>query len=209
MKLWWTELSELQKALFVVAVAATLLMVVQIVLMLIGGGDTDPDACDLDASDPTDACTGHGEEFTLFGLRILTVRTVIAFFSLGSWTAFTVDYVLDTYAAVLIGLAAGIVAAFGMAYLMHLVMKLQNNGNIDVANSVGKTAEVYLTVPPAGTGEGKIHLHLQEQYVELSAVTDCADALPTGTAVLVTGVDREDVVTVRPTGDVTRMSGNR
>ena len=212
---WWNSLSALQQTLFVIGCATTLFMIAQIVMMLIGGGDTDADACDADAADADfsaegdGACGGHGDVFTIFGLRILTVRTVIAFFSLGSWVAFTVDFVMPTYAAVLIGLAAGIAAAFFMAYLMNLVMRLQASGNIDFRNSVGAVAEVYLTVPPARTGEGKLNLKLQERFVEVAAVTDCAEGIPTGSTVRITDVASDDTVVVEPLGDSTRVARNR
>lgn len=218
MSAWWNSLSVLQQTLFVIGCATTLFMIAQIVLMLIGGGDTDADACDADVADVDPdagllegdgACSGHGEVFTVFGLRILTVRTVIAFFSIGSWVAFTVDFVLDTYAAVLIGVAAGIAAAFLMAYLMRLVMRLQSSGNIDYRNSIGQTAEVYLTVPPARTGAGKLNLKLQERFVEVGAVTDCADGIPTGSIVRITGLADDDTVEVEPIGDNTRVAKNR
>lgn len=207
MSAWWNALSILQQALFVIACAATLFMVVQIVMMLIGG-DTDADGCtDFDA-DADGACGGH-DVFTVFGLRILSVRTVVAFFAVGGWVAFTVDFVLPTYVAILIGVAAGIAAAFLMAYALGAVMKLQGSGNIDLKNGVGHTAEVYLTVPPARTGVGKLSLTLQERLIEVNAVTDCGEAIPTGALVRITGLADDETAEVEPVGETTRVAGNR
>ncbi len=230
MTAWWNSLSVLQQVLFVIACATTLFMIAQIVMMLLGGDhdaggadagfdvDIDGTAGGLsdghgigdahDIGDGHDVGDGHGM-LNIFGLRILTVRTVIAFFSIGSWIAFTVDFVLPTYAAILIGLAAGIAAAFFMAYMMSSLMKLQNSGNIDPANAVGRVAEVYLTVPPARTGKGKLTLELQERFVEIDAVTSGAEAIPTGAAVRITGLYDEETVEVEPAGDATRIAGNR
>lgn len=207
MSAWWNALSILQQALFVVACAATLFMAAQIVMLLIGG-DADADGCtDFDGG-ADGACDGH-DGFTVFGLRILSVRTAVAFFAVGGWVAFTVDFVLPTYAAILIGVAAGIAAAFLMAYALGAVMKLQESGNIDLKNGVGHTAEVYLTVPPARTGVGKLSLTLQEKLIEVNAVTDCGEAIPTGALVKITGLADDETAEVEPVGETTRVAGNR
>lgn len=207
MSAWWNALSILQQALFVIACAATLFMVVQIVMMLIAATRTRTDA-PISTRTRTAACGGH-DVFTVFGLRILSVRTVVAFFAVGGWVAFTVDFVLPTYAAILIGVAAGIAAAFLMAYALGAVMKLQGSGNIDLKNGVGHMAEVYLTVPPARTGVGKLSLTLQERLIEVNAVTDCGEAIPTGALVRITGLADDETAEVEPVGETTRVAGNR
>lgn len=209
MREWWNALHLLQQTLFVIAVATTLLMVVQIILMLVGG-DSNGDGCDADFSGDGDVsggdggCGGHGDGFTVFGLRILTVRTVIAFLAIGSWITFTLDFVMPTYGAILLGIAAGIGAAFATAYMIHLVMKLQNSGNIDFGNSVGRTAEVYLTVPPARSGMGKITLKLQERLIEMNAMSDGDAAIHTGAQVKILSV-ADDVAVVTPVADAERV----
>jgi hypothetical protein len=54
---------------------------------------------------------------------------------------------------------------------------------------------VYLAVPGARDGAGKVHLTLQGRLVELQAVTP-NDALPTGQRVLVIDVAGPDTVVV-------------
>ena len=77
---WWNALRLMQQIVFVIACATTLFMLGQIVMMLIGFGesDIDADAGDIDVPD-TDAPTldvdpGQPESdvgFRLFGLKIL------------------------------------------------------------------------------------------------------------------------------------------
>lgn len=212
---WWNALSVNQQILFVIACATTLFMVGQIIMMLIGMGDSDTDVDadtggldtgDTDADGDGDGL-GHGSGFTVFGLKILTVRSIIAFFCIGSWMAFTMEYFMHWSLALVIGLVCGLCAAFLMAYVMHALMKLQSNGNIDIGNSVGAFGEVYLTVPARRGGEGKINLTLQERFVELRALTDCDESILTGSKVKVIGTAGESVI-VEPTGDNTRLSEN-
>lgn len=211
---WWNALSVMQHIVFVIACATTLFMLGQIVMMLIGIGesDADADASDADAPDSGGLDAGHidpdGGGFRLFGLKIFTIRSIIAFFCIGGWVAFTMEYFMKWPLALLIGVAAGLAAGLLMAYVMNALMKLQSSGNIDVGNSVGALAEVYLTIPARREGEGKINLTLQERFVELKAATECEEPIVTGAQVRVIGAIDEDSVLVEPAGDATRVSRN-
>ena len=76
-------------------------------------------------------------------------------------------------------------------------MKLRNDGNTDNRNAVGTAGKVQLTIPPARTGEGKVHVMLQGSYVERSAVTDDEEAIPTGSEVVVVGVSGQTDLVVK------------
>ena len=163
---WWNGLHNFQQVLFVIACAATLFMIVQIILLAIGSGDNDA-SFDSDTSiDDVDTINDGGVGVTIFGLRILTVRSVIAFLAVGSWLTFALFYPIRFW-AILPGVAAGIAAAFGIAAFMKITEKLQGNGNLQVENTVGKTAEVYLTIPANRGGNGKVNVYVQERYAEM------------------------------------------
>ena len=76
-------------------------------------------------------------------------------------------------------------------------MKLRNDGNLDNKNALGTSGRVYLTVPPSRSGEGKVNVLLQGSYVELEAVTDEIEAIPTGTEVVVTGISGQTTLVVK------------
>ena len=86
---------------------------------------------------------------------------------------------------------------FLLAFLLRAVMKLRSEGNIDNRNAVGTAGKVYLTVPPSRSGEGKIQIMLQGTYAEVSAVTDEAEAIPTGSEIIVTGVSGQTSLVVK------------
>ena len=154
---WWNGLHSFQQVLFVVACAATLFMIVQIILLAIGSGDNDA-TFDSDTDiDDVDTINDGGVGLTIFGLRILTVRSIIAFLAVGSWLTFALFYSIEFF-ALIPGIAAGIAAAFAIALFMKAMDKLQGSGNLKVENTLGKTAEVYLTIPPARSGNGKINV---------------------------------------------------
>ena len=194
---WWNGLHNFQQVLFVIACAATLFMIVLIILLAIGSGDNDA-SFDSDTSiDDVDTINDGGVGVTIFGLRILTVRSVIAFLAVGSWLTFALFYPIRFW-AILPGVAAGIAAAFGIAAFMKITEKLQGNGNLQVENTVGKTAEVYLTIPANRGGNGKVNVYVQERYAEMEAVTDSDTPIKTGEKVKITGTLNEGTVLVEP-----------
>lgn len=194
---WWNGLHSFQQVLFVVACAATLFMIVQIILLAIGSGDNDA-TFDGDTSvDDVDTINDGGVGLTIFGLRVLTVRSVIAFLAVGSWLTFALFFSISFY-ALIPGIAAGVAAAFAIALFFKATEKLQNSGNLKVENTVGKTAEVYLTVPAQRKGAGKVNVYVQERLAEMEAVTDNAEPLKTGERVKIVGTMGEGTVVVAP-----------
>lgn len=201
MAAWWNGLSGYQHVLFVIAAATTLIMIVQIIMMLFGFGDDSSFDVDTDVDmSGGDVYNDEGMGLTIFGLRILSVRTILAFFAIGSWVTFTLVEVLPVWAATLLGVIAGLIAAFGVAFLMRSVEKLQSSGNIEIQNAVGKTAEVYLTVPASRAGTGKVNVFVQERYTEFDAVTDGDEPLKTGTMVKIVGTVNQGTLIVESIG---------
>lgn len=187
--MWWETLNLAQKIYFCIATPASLLLVVQIVLMLIGiGGDA---SGDVDVDVDVDVDTG---DFDLdAGFSVFTVRGLVAFFAVGGWVGYTLsDGNLGL--AITLSVVAGAAALVGMAFLMKWILSLQSAGNLNYKDAVGKIGEVYLTVPAAGKGKGKINILLNERFVELSAVTKSDEPIPTGSKIKVLDVEGDDIV---------------
>lgn len=183
---WWNGMVGFQQVLFVIACATTLFMIVQIILLVVGG-DADS-SYDTDMSiDEVDNFNDGGVGFTLFGLRIFSVRGIVAFFAIGSWLTLALFYVWSFW-AIIPGVIAGVGAAIAIAFFIKQIEKLQNDGTLHISNSVGKLAEVYLTIPANREGNGKINVFVQERYTELEAITDEETAIPTGAKVKI--IDR-------------------
>jgi len=85
---WWEALSVFQQVMFTVASAATIVMIIFLILMMFGasefGGDVDdPSDVDLNADGIND------EPLSAFsGFRVLTLRGALAFLAIGGWTAY-------------------------------------------------------------------------------------------------------------------------
>ena len=205
---WWNSLSTEAQIFACVAIPATLVLLIQTIMMFLGLGEDSDGGMD-DIGDGADTDIGDGDlgddidadiydAAGLDGLRIFTVRGIIAFFVVFGWVGVLMD---SSGAALYLTLPIAAVCGFGMmvalAFLFRAVMRLRSDGNIDNRNAIGTAGKVQLTRPPARTGEGKVHLMLQGAYVERSAVTDEEEAIPTGCEIVVVGVSGQTDLVVK------------
>ncbi|MBO5305902.1 MAG: NfeD family protein [Clostridia bacterium] len=187
---WWNQLQTIQQVFALIAIPATLVMLIQTVMLLVGfGGESDTD---VDGDDVFEA-GAESDGFILF-----SVRGIVSMLTVMGWSAVALLETLAPWLAISIAAVLGLATLFGMAYLMRAVSMLQASGNIDVENAVGKVATVYIPVPPKGKGSGKVTITLQETYTELSAITTAAEKLATGTYVRVVAVDGTGTLVVEP-----------
>lgn len=184
---FWNGLNVLQRIYFCIGLAATLVLVLQIITMLFGLGKTDT-GVDLDGDGEPDINVDTGDGFTLF-----SVRGVIAFFAIGGWVGY-IFAETNTALAIVLSVVAGSLALVAMAFIMRGIMKMRSDGNIDIKRAVGKIADVYLTVPAKDNGNGKVTLTLEERFVELNAIQNENTPLTTGTKVKITGVSGDCVI---------------
>ena len=206
---WWNALSTIQQVFYVLAIPSTIILVLQIILLLFGvGGNHDADvsgdaggdiSSEIDADGsfvpehdaPYDPGPAHEA-----GLRILTVRGVVAFLAICGWVGVAAldmgaGPILSSVLAVIAGLAAMILVAVALRFSL----KLQQNGNLDLKNAVGLTGEVYVPIPRGG--KGKVTLTVQDRFLELDAL--CPEReLSTGEAVKVTGITSSHTLIVTP-----------
>lgn len=187
---WWNELAILEQVFLLVAIPSTLIMVIQAIMLMFGIGDGEE--ADLDADDVFDG--GDGD------LALFSVRGVVTMLAVTGWSGFALLDALPDVWAILLAVVLGVLSLVGTAYLMRAVYRLQASGNLDVENAVGKVAEVYIPIPPKGTGSGKVTMTLQEKYCELNAITTSEEKLKTGTYVRVVAVDGTRMLVVEPLG---------
>ncbi len=203
---WWGSLGLAAQIFYCVAIPATLVLLIQTVLMFFGfedsaDGDIDVDMPDTDLDDGIfgeDGITEVPDAAGFESLHIFTVRGIVAFFVVFGWVGVVmqtagIHLLITLPVAVLCGLAI----MLAIAYLFRSVMGLRSNGTADNRNAMGAAGKVYLTVPPSRTGEGKVHIMLQGSYVERNAVTDEAESIPTGCEIIVVGVSGQTSLVVK------------
>ena len=191
---WWSALIPLQMVYFCIGLAATVFLILQIITLLFGFGD---DGSDLsgDGAD-IDVDVDEGGEFQLEasdGFTLFTVRGLVAFFAIGGWTGYILAPV-NTALAIIVSLVAGFLALVLMAYIMRAIMRLRSDGNIEISKAIGLTASVYLSIPPKDNGFGKINLTLEERFIEVNAVQNGNETIPTGTSVKIVATSGDKLV---------------
>ena len=172
------------------AILGGTLVLCQVVAGLIGfGAETD---ADIDADHEFGADADHGNAFVgMLSVRAITASVLL--FGLAGLTA--LQYGAEEMTAFLIAVAAGIATIYAVAVMMKMIAQLKHDGTARVERSLGHTGTVYLRVPAAKGGTGKVHLMLQNRTVEYQAVTVGAE-LPTGAPIRVVAVVNSDTVEV-------------
>ncbi len=188
---WWNSLTGLQQIFACIGIPATLVLIVQTVLLFFGigdgmDGDTDIDTDGFDVADSADG-----------GLVLFSVRGIVAMFCVAGWAGIVfVDLGLSPAVSILLATLCGVAALFGIAYLLKSVMKLQSNGTVQIGSALGKTGEVYIPIPAKGEGRGKISITVQDRFIEIDAITVGETPLKTGETVRVVSTDEAGLVVV-------------
>lgn len=187
---WWNSLSDLQHIFAFIGIPATLVLIVQTILLFFGIGDGDDDI-DLDDDGMPDAETGDD------GLSLFSIRGIVGMLCIAGWAGIVfIDFGVSNILSIFLAILCGVATLFGTAYLMKAVLKLQSNGTIQLGTAVGKTGQVYIPIPPKGKGRGKVNIVVQDRYIEVDAVTDSEDTLKTGETVRVISTDENGLVMV-------------
>jgi hypothetical protein len=179
-----------------IAIPSTLVLVVQTVLLLIGvGGLADGVDLDGDGVPDTPGFDGDGDG----GLALFSLRGIMSLAAVAGWSGLVMhEAEIPLGLTVFLAAAFGFLAMVGIAFIMKLASKLQQNGNLDIGYAIGKVGTVYIPVPPKMSGSGKINLTIQERFVEVDAKTPCERKLNTGESVRIIATDPAGIVVVEP-----------
>lgn len=219
MQEWWGTLDLLSQVLYCIAVPSSVILLIQIVMTIVGFGQSGPginpddlsgldslgDSVDFDLDISGDAGLDSGDHGTgdggspgdLGALHLFTLEGIVAFLAVFSWTAILAyqSGVAGTL-SVFIGAVLGALAMYGVAKIIQLTARLASNGTLQMRNALGQTATVYLMIPARGAGQGKVNLTVQERFIEASAITDGSVSLPSGAFVRVVDVRADNVLVV-------------
>jgi len=135
-------------------------------------------------------------------LKVFTIRGIVAFFALGGWAGLAaLSGGINAFWSVQIAVFAGVSALLLASFVIRLALRMQESGNINLKNTLEHTAEVYIRIPPARSDKGKVTMLVQERFVEVDAITDCAEELLPLSKVEVVALAGVDCLVVRPVND--------
>lgn len=180
----WT----IAKAYIACAVAGGAVLIGQTGLNLFGlGGDADVDPdVDVDEVEGAD------------GLNFLSMRALagfLTFFGLVGWGGTASGW--SSGVTLLAAFGAGSSVMVFVALMMRFFRRMASQGNVEPQQAVGKSARVYLRIPPHRSGKGKVVLLLQGRSVEFDAIT-AGEGLPSGSECRVVGMATDSTFEVAP-----------
>ena len=179
---WWTSLDLFMKILWCIAIASSLIFIIETVLTFIGAD------VEMDMDTDFDIADGGFEGDP--SMNLYTFRNLVNFLLGMSWTAILLNEQMKSKALLmLIAFAVGAAIVLAVMMMFKGLSKMQQSGNINVFESaVGCSGKVYLTVPGERKGQGKVQININNSVREYDALTDSEDDLKTGTSIKVTEV---------------------
>lgn len=189
----WSEVGVFEQAFWVIAVPATVIFLVLLVLTVFGGDmDTDVDT-DIDSD------IGDGDSIPF---QFLSLKNIIAFFTVFGWSGIGfINVGLDSWLVILLATLFGLLMMTLMATLFYFMSKLAESGTLKMKNAIGKLGEVYLVIPAKRGAFGKVQLNVQGSIRTLDAITDDLETIPTSSIIEVLDVIDDQILLVKKQGN--------
>jgi hypothetical protein len=186
---WWGTLTPLEHVYWIIAIASSVVLAIQLVLASVSG---------LDFHMGSDLAAHHGGDVDVPHFQLMTIRNIVAFFAVFSWVGLALHHAgCSNVITIGVSFVSGLAMMVLLALMFLGLSKLQTSGTLDVKKAKGQPAETYLTIPPARKSTGKIEVVIQGKKVEMDAVTDDPVSIATGTSVKIIDVVNNQAIVER------------
>lgn len=183
---YWQTLDSAHKTFVGIGAISSLILSIQMLFVMIGGG--------LDIPDAEIADTGEGGATGIF-----SIRTIGAFFTGFGWAgAAMLDAGYGTGAATFVATVTGSIFLASVIYLMIYLHSLRQEGTLNYTNAIGQVGSIYLPIPPNRKGIGQVEVMVQGRLRIVKAVTDNDKKIANRVAVRVTETIDEQTILVMP-----------
>ena len=186
---FFNSMEPLLKFFWIVALCASLVFIIQTVMTFIGlGTDTDVDAGPMDSIDSV-------EDGSLQG--VFSFRNLINFLLGYGWAGVLLFDSIDKRGLLqLVAICVGLIFVLAFVLMFRQVMKLSHDGSFKMQEAVGLKADVYLRIPAARSGRGKVQVSVKGSVHEIDAMTDNSEEIATGGQVKIVKVLGDDLLLV-------------
>lgn len=187
---WWAGLSLVMKVLWGVTLTASLIFIIQSILTFVGADADSSFDMDVDTSMDSDLSNIDG------GSNLYTFRNFVNFLLGFGWSMILLqESISSRFLLVVVSVLVGVALVAAVMYLFKWLSGMQQSGNINLQKSAaGCEGKVYLVIPAARSGAGKVQITIAGAVREYDAVTESEKPLKTGTPIRV--VDTVDAGTV-------------
>jgi membrane protein implicated in regulation of membrane protease activity len=180
MKEFFSSMDATQQFYWYVAIGASVIFIIQTIMTFIGA-DTDT-GIDADFDGNLD---GADSPFQLFSLRNL-INFLLGF----GWTGAVLYGSFES--KIILGIIAFLVGSLFIVLfflVMKGLMKLSEDNTFKIEETIGKTADVYMNIPAAKSGKGKIFISVKGSTHELPAITSSHTNIKSGSLVKVEAIE--------------------
>ena len=187
----FNSLEPLQKFFWTIACCASLVFIIQTIMTFIGlGTDADVDA------GPMDGSVDSIEDGALSG--VFSFRNLVNFLLGYGWAGVLLfDDIEKRWLLQFVAIAVGVLFVLAFVFMFRQVMKLSHDGSFKINEAVGLKADVYLRIPAARSGRGKVQVSVKGSIHEIDAVTDNDAEIPTGGQVEIVEALGDDLLLVK------------
>ncbi len=187
----FNSLEPLQKFFWTIACAASLVFIIQTIMTFVGlGTDTDVDA------GPMDGSVDSMEDGSLSG--VFSFRNLINFLLGYGWAGVLLHNSIESGLLLqVVAIVVGLLFVLAFVFMFRQVMKLSHDGSFKMQEAVGLKADVYLRIPAARSGRGKVQVSVKGSIHEIDAVTDNDTEIATGGQVVIVEVLGDDLLLVK------------
>lgn len=193
---WFNQLDPVLKMYWGIAIFASIVVLIQMVMSFAGTGDVDTGDADVGFDADTDASADSMDNAGT--MHLLSIRNVFYFLLGFGWAGISLWNTIPD--RTILGVVAALVGCLFVAlflFLFRQMMKLQSNGAFDINDSVGRVCDVYLRIPANKKGLGKVQISFGGSVQELDARTE-GEQISSGTKVRVVRVIDSKVLEVEP-----------
>ncbi len=187
----FNSLEPLQKFFWTIACCASLVFIIQTIMTFIGlGTDADVDA------GPMDGSVDSIEDGALSG--VFSFRNLVNFLLGYGWAGVLLfDDLEKRWLLQLVAIAVGVLFVLAFVFMFRQIMRLSHDGSFKMSEAVGLKADVYLRIPAARSGRGKVQVSVKGSIHEIDAVTDNDAEIPTGGQVEIIEALGDDLLLVK------------
>jgi len=180
------SLEPLLRTFWFIAIPTSLIFILQVIMTFMG-----VDAADGIEPDFNSNLDGADAPFQLFSLRNL-INFLLGF----SWAGISFFNIISSGPLlILLSMAVGAFFVYMFFLIIRQIQKLAEDNSFKIANTLHKTADVYLTIPGNKKGKGKIMISVKGAFHELEAMTE-QDKITSGSVVKVVRIESGNILIV-------------
>jgi len=192
---WFNSLDTFLKTYWIIAGAASLIFIIQTIMTFIGLEASDGLNADFSADFNADF---NGDTHFEGPFQLFSIRNLVNFFLGFGWGGICFYNTFSSKVWVsFFAFLTGVIFVFLFFFIIKQFLKLGKDNTFQIKDTLEKAADVYLAIPEAKSGKGKIQISVKGAFHEIDAMTE-GERIPTGgKAQVINIIDNQTVLVIK------------